>query len=363
LKPASGKTICLLGCAGFVGSHLTEQLLRDTEHRLIGVDLESSKIKHLLGNPRLRFVQGDAYAAGSLERLVKRSDLVIALTALCNPALYNTRPLEVIEENFTRPLAVAAACARYKKRLIYFSTSEVYGKTVQALDRRSRLDQTMREETTHFILGPVSKQRWTYACAKQLMERVVYAYGAEQGLNYTMVRPFNFIGPRMDYLPSVTGEGVPRVFACFMDALLFNKPLQVVDGGKVQRVFTAISDAVDALMRIIERPETCQRRVFNIGNPDNEVTIRSLAQRMLALYPQVAGRKPGKNSVIKNVTGEEFYGPGYDDSDRRVPDISLAKKLLGWQPHVGLTETLRAGMGAYVREYGNNQPNRVGWLL
>jgi UDP-apiose/xylose synthase len=208
----------------------------------------------------------------------------------------------------------------------------------------------MQEETTHFILGPVAKQRWTYACAKQLMERVVYAYGHEQGLEYTIVRPFNFIGPRMDYLPTIEGDGTPRVLACFMDALVFHKPLQLVDGGHHRRVFTGIDDAVDAVLRMVHRPEKCRGKIFNIGNPANEVSIRELAELMQKLYPEVSGQTLNKKCVLRDVGADEFYGPGYDDSDRRIPDITLAKKLLGWQPQTSLTDALKKAMTGYIRQ-------------
>ncbi|MBD3242543.1 MAG: bifunctional UDP-4-keto-pentose/UDP-xylose synthase [Chitinivibrionales bacterium] len=346
-------SICILGCGGFIGSHLVDRLLAETEWSLYGIDKVSAKIDHALSHPRMHFVSADVYDTPVVASYVRRCDIVVSLVALCNPALYNTIPVEVIETNFTHPVEVARLCAEHGKWLIHFSTSEVYGKTVDAVagveggdDARRQL---LSEEGTPLILGPVSAQRWSYACAKQLAERMIYAYGFQKGLEYTIVRPFNFIGPRMDYIPGIDGEGIPRVLACFLDALMRGKPLQLVNGGRARRTFTYIDDAVDAVMAILRNRENAAGRIFNVGNPSNEVTIAELAQMMIhtygALYPD-----SGVHSV-ESVSGREFYGEGYDDSDRRMPDIRAAREQLGWQPRISLPSALRTTVEAYVEAY------------
>jgi UDP-apiose/xylose synthase len=199
-------------------------------------------------------------------------------------------------------------------------------------------------------LGPVQKQRWTYACAKQLLERLVYAYGMEGQLPFTIVRPFNFIGPRMDYLPTVEGEGVPRVMACFMDALLFNKPLRLVEGGTNRRAFTDIRDATDAVIAMLKNPDNAKGQIFNIGHPGNEVTIRELAEKMVSLYPALSGKPLPPNCRLENVTAKEFYGADYEDSDRRIPDISLAQRLLDWRPKIALDNALENTMKGFIED-------------
>ncbi len=253
--------ICILGCSGFIGSHLAERLLDDGRHEVAGIDRVSAKIEHLLGRPQFAFHELDASTEPNLRELVGRSDAVVHLAAICNPALYNTRPLAVIDANFTDALPAVRLCRERGSRLVYFSTCEVYGKTLAGLApegsafRDDPANYVMKEDGTHFVTGPVSKQRWTYACAKQLVERVIYAEGRMNGLDYTIIRPFNFIGPRMDFLPGIDGVGIPRVFPLFMQALLDGGPLRLVEGGRNSRTFVHIADAVEACCCAIERPD------------------------------------------------------------------------------------------------------------
>jgi UDP-apiose/xylose synthase len=238
-------------------------------------------------------------------------------------------------------------CAARAKRLIHFSTCEVYGKT--ALDVAARPTPEMNEETTGFFLGPVDRERWTYACAKQLLERVIWAHGRHGGLDFTIIRPFNVIGARMDFLPGVDGEGVPRVLASFMSALLRGHDLLLVDGGRQRRSFISIADFVDAVVRVVERPGPCRREILNIGNPRNDVEIRELGDMLARVF---AARVPGAAPVrFREVSAEELYGAGYDDSDERIPDIGKARRLLDWQPRSSLAEMLPPIVDDYVKRY------------
>jgi UDP-apiose/xylose synthase len=346
----SAPLLFIPGCSGFIGSHLLERILMTTDWRVLGVDKSCGKIGHLLSCDRLEFVQSDIYSCQAIGTFVKSSDVVISLAALCNPSLYNTIPITVIDNNFTQPRDLVRLCAEQGKRLIHFSTCEVYGRTLSSY-RGGDGKETFREDESPYLLGPIGAQRWTYACAKQLLERLIYAYGQEMGLRYTIVRPFNFIGPRMDYIPGIDGDGVPRVVACFMEALLFNKPLRLVDGGRNRRVFTYIDDGIDAVMAIIEKPDRAERQVFNIGNPANELTIGELARRMAALYAELAPAGTSRAVEIVTASGKEFYGPGYEDFDRRIPDISKARERLGWIPKTAIDDTLRATIRAFVHDY------------
>jgi UDP-apiose/xylose synthase len=234
----------------------------------------------------------------------------------------------------------------------------VYGKSKEALlgdssNVSGQAPDIFREDHTQMIVGPVQAQRWCYAVAKQLYERTLYAWGMQKGLKYSIIRPFNFIGPQMDYIPGVDGEGVPRVLACFMKALLSNTPLKLVDGGMSKRCFTYIDDAVDAVAALLRNPEMSRNQIFNIGNPSNEITIKDLAHLMIALYNELTVDIPHqKENVVENVSSLEFYGEGYEDSDRRIPDISKAMRLLGWNPKVNLETALRKTIQAYVAQYG-----------
>ncbi len=351
----SADTVCVLGCGGFIGSHLLEKFLNTNMYgKIIGVDLCSEKISHLLADPRLTFIEADAHQHELLESCIGDSSVVISLVALCNPALYTTITLKVIDVNFSLPLEVVKKCHKLGKRLIQFSTSEVYGKTLSSYISKdySDLDKYLLiEEESPLVYGPVNAQRWSYACAKQLLERVIFAYGHFEGLEYSIIRPYNFIGPRMDYLPEIEGEGIPRVFACFMDALLFGKPLQLVDGGHNRRSFTYISDAVNAIVAVLKNRETSRNQIFNIGNPANETTIADFAELMLATFETICG-KEAIRSNIEQVSAADFYGEGYDDSDRRVPDITKARHLLGWEPEVSLQEAVYLAMHSFIEQYG-----------
>jgi UDP-apiose/xylose synthase len=353
--------ICILGCGGFIGSHLTRKLLQTGDYFIEGVDITFSKIENVLDHKHFNGNKLDIYDFNQVKDVIAQCDTVINLIALCNPSLYNTKPIDVIDVNFNKPYDLVKFCCQQKIRLIHFSTSEVYGKTIQGIagSRLANPESTdnylLNEDQTNMILGPVSAQRWSYAAAKQLLERLIYAFGFERGLEFTIIRPLNFIGPRMDYIPGIDGEGIPRVLACFMEALMFNKPLQLVDGGRNKRTFTFIDDAVDAVIKIVERRDKCNGEIFNIGNPSNECSVKELAEKMVCIYHNIVADDIINDPVIKEVSSEEFYGKGYEDCDRRVPDITKAKKLLDWHPETDLDTALHLSMKDYIVRYIDNR--------
>jgi UDP-apiose/xylose synthase len=350
-------TVAILGCAGFIGSHLCEHLLAETDFHIEGLDFSPGKIVHLLDHDRLAFHKLDVHELETLRPVLEKSATVVSLAALCNPYLYNHTPISVIESNFVRIYPLVQACTDLHCRLVHFSTSEVYGKTLSGvidgpLPGQPSDFHLLSETTTPLLLGPIHAQRWCYASAKQLLERTIFAYGFEKGLDYTIIRPFNFIGPRMDFIPGVDGEGVPRVIACFMDALLHERSMLLVEGGKNRRCFTSIDDAVRATRLVLERPQASRRAILNIGNPENEITIEGLASRMRQLYAEERGGNPDTLPPVRSVSAMEFYGEGYEDSDRRVPDIRMAYGLLDWVPEVALDEALRKTITGFIGAYG-----------
>jgi UDP-apiose/xylose synthase len=349
--------LCILGCGGFIGSHLLQRILSTTQHSITGIDYDQSKIAALFSYHRFDYVKMDVSNSKELIRFIDRSDCVISLAALCNPSLYTIIPIDVINSNFTYPAEIATLCSQMRKRFIHFSTCEVYGKTIisvaneQGEHSAHKYNPILWEDSTQLILGPIHAQRWSYACAKQLLERFIYAQGMQNGLEYTIIRPFNFIGPAMDYIPGLDGDGVPRVIACFMEALLKREPLRLVDGGANRRCFTFIDDAIDAVMTILENPEISRNRIFNIGNPGNETTIADLARTMVRLYCEINPDVDYLPETV-NVSGKEFYGEGYEDSDRRIPDIEKAMRLLSWKPKTNLESALRMTMQWFIKKYG-----------
>ena len=188
----------------------------------------------------------------------------------------------------------------------------------------------------------------------------MHAYGIEQGFNYTIIRPFNFIGPKIDFLLHEK-EGVPRVFSFFMDALLTGGTMKLVDGGTARRCYTYIDDAVEATYRVVEnKGGVCDRQIFNIGSAYNETSIRQMAETMRDIYAEKFRDPQVKLPEIISVPGEEFYGHGYDDSDRRIPDITKARTLLGWEPKWSMRDLLETTMAYYVAEYrGQSAPSRL----
>jgi UDP-apiose/xylose synthase len=347
------KILCF-GAGGFIGSHLSQRLLADG-HSVIGLDTHADKIEDIIGHDRLTFFEKDIRAEEvHLDRLIQEADVVVDLIAHANPGVYVERPLDVFRLNFMENLRIAEACVRHGKRLIQFSSCEVYGKTPVASLRGALPDPdnpahaTFAEETSDFILGPLNKHRWIYACAKQLLERVLHAYGLEGKLNFTIIRPFNFIGPKIDYLPG-EAPGIPRVFSFFMEALLQRRPLPLVDGGRHRRCYCYIADAVDCISRVVANPQgACDGQIFNVGAPANETSIRDLATLMGRIYVEQFAPPGAPLPGTEDVPAGRFYGRGYEDSDRRIPDISKARALLGWEPQTGLREMLEITMAYYV---------------
>jgi UDP-apiose/xylose synthase len=337
--------IAVLGAGGFLGSHLVPGLLERFGCPIDAVDIDLGKLE--CSDSGVRRITARVEEPALVDEVTRGATLVLSLTALCNPALYSSVPLDVIDASFTHLLPLVRRCAERRIRLIHFSTAEVYGR--RALDTEGAPMAEMNEDTSALVLGPIAKQRWTYACAKQLLERVIWAHG-EEGLPFTIIRPFNTIGTRMDYLPGIDGEGTPRVLACFMNQLLRGEPLQLVDGGSQRRAVMAVGDMVEAIGRVVERGAACDRQIINLGNPQNEVSIAELGRALAAEFARaVPGAQPAR---FESVSADQFYGPGYDDSRERVPDIEKARRLLDWMPLQSLSDMLPGIVEDYVARYG-----------
>jgi len=336
-----GARVAVLGGGGFLGSHLVGALVEGEDLEVEALDRSLEKLS--LSSDRLRRTRADITRPGILEEVVEANEIIVSTTAMCNPSQYNTCPVDVIEANFNHLVPLAELCSRSGRRLIHFSTCEVYG-------RMDESQQPLNEETSPLILGPVAAERWSYACAKQLLERLIWARGAHHGLEFTIIRPFNVIGPRMDYIPGVDGHGIPRVLACFMSSLMRGEPLELVAGGQQRRSFISVDDFTLAVLRVLQSPESCNGEILNIGNPGNDVSIEQLAELMIEIYFNLTGERP--KPPTKRVTAEDFYGPGYDDCPARIPDIEKARRLLDWEPGRSLDEMLPEIVSDYVERYG-----------
>jgi nucleoside-diphosphate-sugar epimerase len=341
--------VVVLGANGFIGSALTAAILRSRPWEVYGIDLSDHKLRDLPSSPRFHFVEGDISINREwVEYHIKKCDVVLPLVAIANPAQYVTDPLRVFELDFEANLAVVRQCVKYKKRLIFPSTSEVYGMSPDAV---------LDEESSPLVYGPIHKQRWIYAASKQLLDRVIYGYGVHDGLDYTLIRPFNFIGPNLDNIDEPK-EGSSRVFTQFLSNIMHRLPIKLVDGGEQKRSFTYIDDAIDCILRIIENSQgAATRRIFNIGNPANCVSVAELARRMVRIaqeFPELAER--ARATQILSVSSQQYYGQGYQDIQVRVPAIDAARVHLGWTPTTDLDSCIRKTIAYYVGQSAGTVP-------
>ena len=333
--------ILILGANGFIGSHLSEYILANRpDWHIYAMDIGSDKIDECLKNPHFHFVEGDITINKEWTQYhVKKCDIVIPLVAIANPATYVKNPLSVFELDFEANLEIVRHCVKYKKRLIFPSTSEVYGMST---------DTPYDEEESTCVTGPIKKERWIYSTSKQLMDRVIYAYGNHHGLDFTLFRPFNWFGPKLDNVWE-SKEGSSRVATQFLSNIFHGKEIVLVDGGLQRRCFLYIDDAIDALMRIIENKNgKANGQIFNIGHPDNDVSVAQLADIMIEVMSEFKGYSNVRKKVkITKKSGAEFFGAGYQDLVARVPKIDNAKNLLGWKPTTKLEDGIRKTIAYY----------------
>ncbi len=334
------KKVLILGVNGFIGHHLSQRILDTTDWEVFGMDMNSERISDLMTNNRFHFFEGDITINKEwIEYHVKKCDVILPLVAIATPATYVKAPLSVFELDFEANLPIIRQAVKYGKRVVFPSTSEVYG-----MSRDPEFDP----ETSELILGPINKPRWIYSCAKQMMDRVIHAYGQEQGLDYTLFRPFNWIGPGLDSIHTPK-EGSSRVITQFLGHIARGELIKLVDGGQQKRSFTYVSDGIDALIKIIENKDgIATGKIYNIGNPRNNYTIRDLAEIMLRLAKQYPEYSAGAAKVkVIETTSMEYYGKGYQDTQHRVPKISNTMSDLDWEPKIALEDALKSIFEAY----------------
>ena len=334
------KKLLVLGVNGFIGHHLSKRVLETTGWEVYGMDMQSDRVADLLANPCFHFFEGDITINKEwIEYHIRKCDTVIPLVAIATPATYVREPLRVFELDFEANLPIVRSCVKHGKRLIFPSTSEVYG--------MSR-DREFDPESSELVLGPIHKQRWIYSCSKQLMDRVIWAYGAQQGFDFTLFRPFNWIGAGLDSL-SAAKEGSSRVITQFLGHIVRGEPIQLVDGGRQKRAFTYVDDGIDALMKIIANPRgVASGKIYNIGNPRNNYSIAQLAGMMKTMalkYPEY--KDSARKVKIVKTSAAAYYGKGYQDVQNRVPAIANTQRELRWRPRVGMRDALHYIFEAY----------------
>jgi nucleoside-diphosphate-sugar epimerase len=322
--------IFILGINGFIGCSLLEHIIqKQPQWNVRGIDIHSHKIKTHLHYDKLTFHQGDVFKEKQwIKEAIEWSDVVLPLVAIANPALYVKEPLRVFELDFESNLEIIRLCVDFKKRIIFPSTSEVYGMCP---------DDEFDEETSNLVTGPIQKERWIYSCSKQMLDRLIYAYGNHHGLDYTLFRPFNWLGAHLDDM--LKGG---RVLSQFMSDIIYKQTIHLMDGGSQRRSFTDIDDAMNAMLSIIENKNGCANRgVFNIGNPNNDMSIHEFSQLLLEIlkeYPIL--KEKAEATKVVNIESTTHFGAGYQDVQRRLPSIERAHTKLGWTPTVTTKESI-----------------------
>lgn len=334
------KKVLILGVNGFIGHHLSKRILETTDWEVYGMDMLTDRLGDLINHERMHFFEGDITINKEwVEYHVRKCDVILPLVAIATPATYVKAPLRVFELDFEANLPIVRSAVKYGKHLVFPSTSEVYGMCT---------DGEFDPENSPLIYGPINKPRWIYACSKQLMDRVIWGYGMQEGLNFSLFRPFNWIGAGLDsiYTPK---EGSSRVVTQFLGHIARGENISLVDGGSQKRAFTDIDDGIDALVRIIDNKNNiASGKIYNIGNPTNNFSVRELANMMLKLaaeFPEYA--ETAKKVQLVETSSGAYYGNGYQDVQNRVPKIENTMQELGWAPTTSMDDALRKIFEAY----------------
>jgi UDP-glucose 4-epimerase len=318
-------TCLITGGAGFIGSHLAEALLAEGHRILVLDDLSTGRwenIAHLASNPRFHFARASIDEVVVLDRMASESQVIFHLAAAVGVKLIVERPVHTIETNIRGTERVLDAALRYRCRTLITSTSEVYGKG-------SRVPFSEEDDV---LLGPTSKSRWGYAASKMVDEFLARAYVAEYGAEIVCARLFNTVGPRQS---GQYGMVIPRL----VQQALKGEPLTIYGDGKQTRCFCDVQDVVRALTGLAAAGEA-NGCILNVGS-EEEVSIVGLAEKILALT--------ASKSAMRFVPFHEVYAPGFEDMQRRVPDNSRIRKMLGWGPTRSLDQILTSVI-AYERE-------------
>lgn len=309
--------VFITGGAGFIGSHLTERLLADGHEVTVLDDLSTGAMDNLdpvIGHPAFRYHIGSVLDAPLVAELVDRCDVTVHLAAAVGVRLIVEQPVHTIETNVQGTEVVLRAVARKSKLAVIASTSEVYGKAAKI----------PFSEGDDLVLGPTVNSRWAYACSKALDEWLALAYAREKDVPIIITRLFNTVGPRQ------TGR-YGMVVPTFVSQALAGEPITVFGSGEQSRCFSHVADVVESLVRLISEPAAVGQ-VFNIGS-DREISINELAERVR--------EAAGSESRIVRIPYEEAYAEGFEDMQRRVPDVSKLERMIGYRPATPLDQVIQ----------------------
>ena len=301
----------ITGGAGFIGSHLSEALIARGDSVIVVDDLSTGKNSVV---PTVEFIQGSIFDENLMDSLVSKVDYVLHLAAAVGVFNIVNKPLESLMTNIKGTEIMLELSQKHKKPILITSTSEVYGKN----------NSVPLNEESDRVLGSPLKSRWSYSEAKAIDESMAYFYHQEKGLEVRLVRLFNTVGPRQ---VGHYGMVVPR----FVSAAVSGEALSVYGSGEQIRCFCHVSDAVRALLLVMDSDKAIGE-VFNVGN-NEQISIMDLAKKVIAVTRS--------SSAIEMVAYEKAYPAGFEDMERRVPDISKIKRVLGWQPEIGLEQIIK----------------------
>ncbi len=309
--------ILITGGAGFIGSHLAEEVLSRGDEVFIIDNLSTGSLKnieHLIKNKKFNYTIGTIMDEKAMDGLIGNCDQVYHLAAAVGVKLIMEKPLETIETNVKGSEIVLRLANKYKRKILITSTSEIYG---------NHLEHKLKEDDNR-VLGPIKKWRWAYASSKTIDEFLAFAYHVEKKLPVVIVRLFNTVGPRQT---GAYGMVLPN----FIQSALLGKPITIYGDGKQTRSFGYVKDVVRGMTDLMSHPRA-EGDVFNIGG-EEEITINNLAKEIK--------RMTNSSSEITHLSYEEAYGRGFEDMRRRTPDISKIKKLIGYKPSLTLEEIIR----------------------
>ena len=313
--------VLVTGGAGFIGSHLADALIARGD-QVVALDNFSTgstaNIKHITKN--FEIIDGDIRNTELINETIKDVDLVFHMAAALGVNTILESPLESISTNIAGSEVVLNAAANHKKRILIASTSEIYGKN----------PKQPLSETDDRVVGSPQKIRWSYSDAKAIEEAIAFSLNQEKGLKVTTARLFNTVGPRQS---AHYGMVVPR----FVRSALENEPISIYGDGTQSRVFCHVDDAIEALLSLVATDKTINK-VYNVGGT-GEITIKELADTVI--------KETKSQSSIQFIPYEKAYAPGFEDMQRRVPDVSKIKQELGWAPKNNLSQII-ADVAAHI---------------
>ncbi len=334
--------VLILGINGFIGHRLTETILSKRNFEVSGIDLLNYRLKNCLPYPRLSFKQGDVILEKDwlLEQL-DQCDVVLPFISVCSKMTTRNDFLFSYERRFQFLLDLIKQVSRKNKRLIFPSTSEVYINNPEAL---------YKEDFSNSVFDPIMN-KWISSTTTQLLERIIFTYGKNEGLKYTIFRPFNWIGPAQDNVFTQHPLENSHIFSKIISDIVHRRNILLDNGGDQKQSFTYIEDGIEALIKMIENEKEGNGQIFNIGNPDNVITIKELAEkikqraRTYSKYQEAA--QEVKIISLWKKHGDDQHS--FDLVNDEIPTITKAKQLLQWQPRTDIDIAINNTLDFYLQ--------------